>query len=112
MDMKNGPKREEEEDSVSTHLKTIERRFETIETSLRRLERRNEEREAAILVLGCVLGGLLSIVVNLWTDYFILLIDPSKEALFLTVVISTVLLIGVFAYLWRWASARISHAPS
>ena len=94
----------DEENNLLKRLDVLEKRLESIDDSLNRLiqdaERRTERREAGWLTLAVILGGLLSISVNLWTDYYMLAVAPNINIL--TLVAVTVILVVVFAFfLWR-----------
>jgi len=66
-------------------------------------------REMGILVYGVILGGLISIVVNLWTAYFMKWIENrlSEWMWELTLILTSIALIVGFVMLTYWAIKQI-----
>ena len=101
--------KESEDNNLLNRLENIEKRIESIEGSLARLvqdaERRTERREAAWIVIGVILGGLLSISVNFYTEYYMLAVSPKIDIA--TLVAVTVGLVAGFGFLLWWAINRL-----
>jgi hypothetical protein len=99
----------DKENKLLNRLESVEKRIESIESSITRLveaaERRTDRREAGLLVLGAIFGGLLGIVVNLWTDYYMVAIAP--EINIPTLVGVTVALAAFFTYLLWWTRNQL-----
>ena len=70
------------------------------------MQRKGVRRDTAFLMLGLVFGALFGIIANIWTAYFLKLIDvesESSEQIALPFVISSLILIAYFAVFIIWA---------
>ncbi|MGD9131961.1 MAG: DUF3040 domain-containing protein [Candidatus Bathyarchaeota archaeon] len=102
----------DEESDIQNRLERMENQLEAIEGSLASLvqdaERRTDRRESALLVIGVVLGGLVGICVNLWTDFYMMTIPPVIDITFLVFFgIVSISLVALFVYLLWWARNRL-----
>jgi hypothetical protein len=108
-DNKLGMNSKDEDSSLLNRLESMEKRLESIEISLARLvqdaERRTERREGALLVLGVLFGGLLSISVNFYTEYYMLAVSPKIDMFTLAAV--TIAMVAVFGFLLWWVRDRL-----
>ena len=99
----------DEENGLLNRLESMEKRLGSIEESLARLvqdaPRRTERREVVLLFLGVVLGGLLSVSVNFYTEYYMLAVAPKIDSL--TFFVVTVFFWALFGFLIWWALRQI-----
>ena len=103
------PKEEENiQNRILNKLEAIENRIDAIETSLTNL---SQSKQMGWLVFGVVLGGLLSVCVNLWTSYFMKVFEPklSPSDWMLTLTLTTIGLGVCIIYLTYWAHKKITE---
>ena len=69
----------------------------------------SEKREAAMLILGVVLGGLFGFIGNLWAAYFVEWMKSRVPNFDWTwgLIGATVVLVFLTAYLLWWAHKRL-----
>lgn len=114
--MKKRSGKDEEKETVENRilhrLEAIENRIEAVESSLRNLsEEQRKRKQMGWLVYGVVLGGLLSLCVNLWTSYFMKVVEPSlnPSGWLITLTLTTIGFGICIAYLTHWAYKRITE---
>jgi len=69
----------------------------------------NSRREAGMLVIGALVGGLFGIIGNLWSAYFVEWLKntfPNSDWT-ISVVISSILLVLTITFLFVWARKQL-----
>jgi membrane protein implicated in regulation of membrane protease activity len=72
-------------------------------------EQRNIRREAGMLVLGIVLGGVFSIISGLWVAYYVEWLKsqmPNYDWTF-TLILTSISLVIVLVFLYLWARKQL-----
>jgi len=101
----------ENDENLKNKFDDLENQIQAINLSLQKLlensERQTNRREAGWLIMGVILGGLLSISVNLWTDFYMEVVKPELNLPILIVV--TIFMVVFFVFLTRWSIRRLSE---
>jgi fructose-specific phosphotransferase system IIC component len=73
---------------------------------------RRTRREAGFLVYGVILGALLGLVINLWTEYYMKWLDSlvPPELWPLILALTTILLFVILGYLTVWSAKQITSS--